>query len=95
MDYYCNKNIRLCERCSYLLDKIYKTDDLIKNIVVLMNHRENRLREQQLAGVNKDSIKICLQLLEDSILIHSGLLNRQRKRQLKLVKHYKKDHHND
>lgn len=92
---YCNRNKGLCERCTYLLSKIKETDDQIKNIEVLINHRENRLREQQLAGIHRDSVKTCYQLLEDSILIHSELLNKQRKRQLKLLKHYRKDHHND
>lgn len=84
-----------CERCSYLLSKISNLDNQRNSIGTLINNRENRLREQRLAEVHKDSIRVCVQLLEDSILTYTEIQEKLRKIHLKLIKHYGKIHPND
>lgn len=49
-----SRNTKTCERCTHLLNKISNIDNRVKNIVSLMDYRENRLKEQQLAKVHKD-----------------------------------------
>lgn len=84
-----------CERCSYLLNKISNLDNQRNSIGTLINNRENRLREQRLAEVHNDSIRVCVQLLEDSILTYTEIQEKLRKIHLKLINHYGKVHSHD